>query len=348
MTGILLVNLGSPDSTEIPDVKKYLDEFLMDKRVIDYNYIKRLILIRGIILRSRPAQTSEAYKSIWNPQTGSPLVHLSYQFLDKFRHKTDLPVALSMRYGSPTIESGMRELVEKGVKHIVVVPLYPQYAMSSYETVWVEALDVRDKHFNSIELTTVAPFYNDEDYIAAMSQHIQAHLPADYDKILFSFHGIPERHIRRYAHDQPIKNFDECYHSTQEAHNSICYIHQCHRSMELMMQALNIPKDKYAFSYQSRLGREKWMDPYTDKCFEEYPKRGIKKLVVLCPAFVTDCLETLEEINMEGREEFLEHGGEAFTYIPCLNVEDHWVEALHNIVSKSLQSAYYPRLLMGR
>jgi len=348
MTGILLINLGSPDSTEIPDVKRYLDEFLMDKRVIDYSYIKRLLLIRGIILRSRPPKTSEAYKSIWDEKHGSPLIHISYQLMEKYKMLTSKPVALGMRYGNPTIEAGMRELVDKGVTNIVIVPLYPQYAMSSYETVWVQALEVRDKYFKSIELTTVPPFYNDEDYLEAMSVHVQNHLPQDYDHILFSFHGIPERHIRKYAHPQPIHDFNQCYQSTDQAHNDICYIHQCYQSMELIMQKVGIEKGKYSFSYQSRLGREKWMDPYTDECLTEFPKKGIKKLVVICPAFVSDCLETLEEINMEGREEFLEHGGETFTYIPCLNIEDYWVNALHQIIEKSINGAYYPRLLMSK
>lgn len=348
MTGILLINLGSPDTTKIPDVKRYLDEFLMDKRVIDYNYIKRLLLIRGIILRTRPPKTAEAYKKIWSNETGSPLIHLSYELMKKMKSISEFPIALGMRYGNPSIENGMKELASKGCNKIIIVPLYPQYAMSSYETVWVKALDVRDKHFKNIELQAIAPFYNHPKYLDAMKTHIQAFLPEEYDHILYSFHGIPERHIRRYQHPTALDTFEQCYHNTNHSHNDICYVHQCYQFAEFISEKMNIPSEKYSFSYQSRLGREKWMDPYTDECLVEYPKKGIKKLVILCPAFVSDCLETLEEINMEGRKEFLENGGEEFTYIPCLNTDDNWIKTLYEIIIEGIEGNYTPNLLMSR
>lgn len=338
MKGILLINLGSPDSTKVPDVKRYLDEFLMDKRVIDYYIVKRTILIRGIILNTRPPKTSEAYQKIWWDE-GSPLIVISQRVTDKLQKIVDMPVALGMRYGNPSIEVAMQELVDKGVTEIAVVPLYPHYAMSSTETVVAKTIDVQQKKFPNLKLHFTNPFYKDEGYLTAMVDNIKKYLPADYDKIVFSFHGIPERHFYKYGHDG-IKTLDNCGNSEDVHHNKYCYLHHAVQSVQILSERLDLPKDKVMQTFQSRLGREKWVEPYTDENLERLPKEGHKNIVILCPAFVSDCLETLEEIQMEGMEEFMENGGEKYTYIPCLNDNDDWIEALKNISLETFEKEY--------
>ena len=197
MKGVLLINLGSPDSTETKDVRKYLDEFLMDERVIDIPYWKRYLLIKGIILNVRPKKSGAAYKKIWWDE-GSPLIVISERFANKVTNKVDVPVALAMRYGSMSMEKGFKELVDQGVDEIFLVPLYPHYAMSSYETVTVKAEKIVAENYPNVKMDILPPFYDEEDYIKAMSANIKNHLDGfDYDHILFSYHGIPERHIKK-------------------------------------------------------------------------------------------------------------------------------------------------------
>lgn len=336
--GILLVNLGSPDSTEVADVRRYLDEFLMDKRVIDYHYIKRAILIKGIILRTRPGRTSEAYRKIWWPE-GSPLIVISERQKEKLRQLTDLPVSLGMRYGNPSIKAAMQELADQGVTEISVVPLYPQYAMSSTETVVAKAREVKAKYFPQVRLHIVRPFYADPDYIRVMAENIRQHLPVDYDKIVFSFHGIPERHFYKYGHEG-FGSLDQCIENADPVHNQYCYLYQADQTVKAITKYLNLPEDKVIQTFQSRLGREKWVEPYTDEALERLPKEGVKKLVIICPAFVADCLETLEEIEMEGARTFRESGGTAYHYIPCLNENEDWLEVLKKLSYRAFEEPY--------
>ena len=346
MKGILLVNLGSPDSTDVPDVKRYLDEFLMDKRVIDYNIIKRNLLIRGIILRRRPPRTSEAYQKIWQVE-GSPLIIISKKVSEKLQQITDLPVALGMRYGNPSIESGMQALVNKGVTEIAIVPLYPHYAMSSTETVVAKAKQIQQAKFPNITLHITNPFYNDKGYVQAMADNIRKKLPAHFDKIVFSFHGIPERHFYRYGHGG-ITDLTTCSQSQDEHHNKYCYLYHAAESVRLLVGALNIPQEKVVQTFQSRLGREKWVEPYTDVALETLPKQGVENVVILCPAFVSDCLETLEEIEMEGAHSFKENGGVNYTYIPCMNDNDDWIAALKQICMDTFEKPYEVPMMIDK
>lgn len=326
--GVLLVNLGSPDSTNVKDVKRYLGEFLMDERVIDMPYWKRFLLVKGIILNVRPKKSAKAYRKIWWKE-GSPLVVLSEKFTEKVQGKTHIPVELAMRYGSMSIRKGIGKLVKKNVNHILLVPLYPHYAMSSYETVVVKAQEVIERHFSQIKMDVHGVFYDRPDYINAQADNIKKHLEGfEYDHVLFSYHGIPERHIKK---SDPTKSHckidGSCCNTPSEAHKT-CYRHQCFETTKALAKTLNLAHDKHSNSFQSRLLRDPWLKPYTDHTLEAFPGKGVEKLAVVTPAFVTDCLETLEEIAMEGKKEFMENGGTAFKYVPCLNDQDSWVDVM--------------------
>lgn len=325
MKGVLLVNLGSPDSPTAKDVKPYLDEFLMDERVIDVSKVLRNIIVRGIILQTRPKKSAEAYAKIWWDE-GSPLIVISERFTEKVRKHTKMPVALGMRYGSMTIKNALQELKDKGVDEVLLVPMYPQYAMSSFETVVVKSMEVKDEFFPEMKFTTLPAFYKNPEYIKVLSESIGKELEGfDYDHVLFSYHGIPERHIRKSDPTRFHCKIDgSCCQTNSVAHNT-CYRHQCFDTTESVRAFLNLPKDKVSISFQSRLPKDPWLKPYTDFEFERFPKEGKKKLAVITPAFVADCLETLEEIAMEGKEQYTEAGGESYKHIPCLNDSDDWV-----------------------
>ena len=314
-----MINLGSPDSTSIPDVKRYLDEFLMDKRVIGKSYWFRWFLVKIIILNTRPRKSAKAYKKIWWKE-GSPLIVLSKRLFNKVKKLVKIPVALAMRYGSMSIINGLKELHEIGVNEVIVLPLYPHYAMSSYETVVEKVKKEVRLNFPSIKLKIIDPFYNNKSYIKLLSNKIKETLKkVKYDHILFSYHGIPVSHLKisdtTNKHCYKVKN---CCSVKSDAHKT-CYKHQVLETTELVVKELKIDKSKYSNAFQSRLPNEAWLKPYTDSELVRLAKNGIKNLVIVTPAFVTDCLETLEEIAMEGKEEFLDSGGKNYYYVPCLN-----------------------------
>jgi ferrochelatase len=333
MKGVLLVNLGSPESPETKDVKPYLDEFLMDKYVIDVPYLLRALLVRGIILRKRPENSAEAYKKIWWEE-GSPLIVISKRMHKKVAAKASVPVALSMRYGKPNIETGLKELAGQGVTEVMLFPLYPQYAMASTMTIEVLAEDIRKKKFPQMTFTKVAAFYNRPDYIRNLADLIKKHLDGfEYDQLLFSYHGIPERHIRKTDITRShCKINDSCCVTPSPAH-AFCYRHQCYETTRQVVELLGIPKDKYSQTFQSRLAGDKWLEPYTDIEIDKMPSKGIKNLAVVTPAFVSDCLETLEEIGMRANDDFVKNGGENFLTIPCLNDGDDWVQTVSNWIN---------------
>jgi ferrochelatase len=330
MKGVLLVNLGSPESPEPKAVKTYLDEFLMDKYVIDVPFLLRAFLVRGIILRKRPEKSAEAYKKVWWKE-GSPLVVLSKRMHEKVQKLVNIPVSLSMRYGKPSILSGLQELADQGVNEVLLFPLYPHHAMSSTTTVIEMAEELRKKHFPEMKFTIVPAFYNKPDYINALSNSIKKHLDGyDYDHLLFSYHGLPERHIRKTDVTKSHCKIDgSCCNTPSPAHK-FCYRHQCYETTKLVVKALGIPEGKYSQTFQSRLAGDKWLEPYTDVEVNKMPEKGIKNLAVVTPAFVADCLETLEEIAMEANHQFKEHGGENFLAIPCMNDGDEWIGVVKN------------------
>lgn len=323
------MNLGSPDSTSVKDLRKYLSEFLMDERVIDYPYLLRLLLVRGIIVPFRAPKSAEAYKSVWTKE-GSPLLVLTRQLQEQLQQYVQEPVEIAMRYGNPTPAAAYDKLMKQvpGLEEVIAIPLYPHYAMSSYETAVEYAREVWKKKNYPFKLTFIKPYFDEASYIEALANSIAPYLQQEYDHILFSYHGVPERHIRKgdITGTHCLK-VNQCCEVASPAHKQ-CYRHQCFTTTKLVTEKLNITKEKFSFSFQSRLGREEWLKPYTASRLEEMPKEGIKKLLVVCPAFVSDCLETLEEIAEEGKETFLHAGGEAFTMIPCLNIHPDWVQTL--------------------
>jgi len=334
MKGILLVNLGSPESPEPQDVKKYLGEFLMDERVIDVPLWARNLLVKGIILNTRPKTSAKAYKKIWWKE-GSPLIVLSERLKTKIQKQTKSPVALAMRYGSMTIKKGMQELVDKGVDEILLFPLYPQFAMATTETILVLAENIQKEHFPNVTLDSVSAFYNKPDYIEVLSNSIAKHLEAvKYEHLLFSYHGIPERHIRKRDITKSHCKIDGSCCSTPSKAHEFCYRHQCLEVTRLVAEKLKLKTGSYSTSFQSRLGFDPWLQPYTDRTIERLGKEGIKNMAIVTPAFVSDCLETLEEIAMEGQEIFHEMGGEQFATIPCLNDDDDWVALLSGWINK--------------
>jgi ferrochelatase len=328
MKGVLMVNLGSPKSKDPKDVKTYLGEFLMDERVIDVPKVLRTILVKGIVLNTRPKKSAAAYAKIWWDE-GSPLIVLSKRLKSGVDEQTSVPIALSMRYGQPNIQSGLQELHDKGVDEVLLVPLYPQFAMATTETIMVLAEELRQQHFPNMSFTTLPPFYNHPDYTTVLARSIGEKLDEfDYDHLLFSYHGIPERHIRKSDITKSHCKVDgSCCQTPSKAHQ-FCYRHQCFETTRLVAKMLNLKEGTFSTSFQSRLGFDPWLKPYTDRTVERLGIEGTKKLAVVSPAFVSDCLETLEEINMEAREIFEESGGDDFKFIPCLNDREDWVKTL--------------------
>lgn len=326
--GILLVNLGSPDSPEPKDVKKYLGEFLMDERVIDVPLWARTLLVKGIILKTRPKASAKAYKKIWWEE-GSPLIVLSERLQDKVQEQVEIPVGLAMRYGSMSIHSGIKNLVDQGVDQILLIPLYPQFAMATTETIVVLADEIQKEHFPNLKIESLPAFYNDDEYISVLSNSIKKHLKGKtYEHLLFSYHGVPERHIRKSDVTKSHCKIDgSCCKTPSKAHE-FCYRHQCYEVTRLVGENLKLTEGTFSTSFQSRLGFDPWLQPYTDRTIERLGKQGIKNMAIVTPAFVSDCLETLEEIAMEGEEIFHEVGGKDFTTIPCLNDDAQWVALL--------------------
>jgi ferrochelatase len=334
MKGVLLVNLGSPESPTAKDVKPYLDEFLMDKYVIDVPFLLRALLVRGIILQTRPKKSAEAYARIWTDE-GSPLIVISKKMHQKVKPLVNVPVALAMRYGTITIQKGLQELKDKGVTEVMLMPLYPQHAMASTTTIVVLAEELRQKFFPEMTFTNVPAFYNKPDYIQALANSMKKHLEGfDYDHLLFSYHGIPKRHIRKTDVTKSHCKIDgSCCNTPSPAHE-FCYRHQCYETTRQVVKLLGIPEGKYSQTFQSRLAGDKWLTPYTDVEINKMPEQGIKKLAVVTPAFVADCLETLEEIAMEANEQFMHHGGKEFLAVPCMNDEDEWCQTVGNWINE--------------
>ena len=328
MKGALLINLGSPDSPDPRDVKRYLGEFLMDERVIDLPKPLRTFLVKGIILNTRPKKSAKAYKKIWWEE-GSPLIVLSKRLQEAVQKKVSVPMGLAMRYGSPSIKHGIKSLVDQGVDEIMLIPLYPQFAMATTETILVLAEKIKNEKYPELEFTVLPPFYNHPDYIRVLSQSIQEDLKdKKWEHLLFSYHGIPERHIRKSDITKSHCKIDKsCCQTTSEAHQ-YCYRHQCYETTRQVAEYLELKEGTYSTSFQSRLGVDPWLQPYTDQTVARFAKKGIKNMAIVTPAFVSDCLETLEEIGMEAAEDFEEKGGEELHVIPCINTRTDWVNVM--------------------
>jgi protoporphyrin/coproporphyrin ferrochelatase len=336
---VLIVNLGSPDSTSVQDVRRYLREFLGDARVLDLPAPLRFLLLEGIILPTRPKRTAHAYSRVWTSE-GSPLIATSASVQRKLSGALGpaVPVYVAMRYGNPSIASVLSALVADGCTEVLLFPQYPHYAMASWETVVARVYQEAAARAPALRVSCVQPFFGDADYIEMMHAVAAPFLSRPYDHLLFSYHGIPERHLRKAdssrAHCTMVA---DCCTTCSPAH-ATCYRAQCVRTTSELARRAGLDPAKYSMSYQSRLAGEPWLQPFTDFELARLPKAGVKRLLVICPSFLADCLETLEEISMTGRDSFLAAGGEHFEKIACPNDHSAFIDFLANRVQKWLNS----------
>lgn len=338
---VFLVNLGSPDSTSVPDVRRYLDEFLGDERVIDRPAQPlRSLLVHRIIIPRRAPKSAQAYEQIWT-KDGSPLIVISRSIQQKLAAALGpaTPVYLAMRYGKPSIASVLAQVIADGVDELLLIPQYPHYAMSSWETVAVKVYEEAARQAPALRIRTVQPFYEDADYIDALHAVAAPYFSQPHDYVLFSYHGIPVRHLRKAdsskAHCLTVK---DCCDTCSPIH-ATCYRAQCFATTRALAARAGLAPDRYSISFQSRLVGEPWLTPFTDHELERLAKEGRKRLLILCPAFLADCLETIEEISGEGKETFLHAGGESFTQIPCLNDQPPFIDFLAKRVHVWLDEA---------
>lgn len=327
---VLLTNLGSPDRPDVPAVRKYLNQFLMDPYVIQLPWALRRMIVSLFVLPLRPKASAHAYQSIWW-EDGSPLIVLTERLLESVKGKTDIPVAMAMRYGKPAIEDQLMALANtQGVDEILLVPLYPHYADSTVTTTVEEAKRVVRKNSLDIKLTVFQPFYQEPDYIDALVSSAAPWISDrdSYDHVLFSYHGLPESHlVKADPTGKHCLQSRDCCEVASPAH-AVCYRHQVLRTTACFVQKAGLLPEQYSVAFQSRLGRAKWLEPSTADTLEQLAQQGVKRLLVLCPAFVTDCLETLEEIELQGAEDFKNAGGDSLTLVPCLNDHEQWVSTI--------------------
>jgi ferrochelatase len=327
----LLVNLGTPDSPQPRDVRRYLREFLMDHRVLDAFYPIRFAIVHGRILPFRTRRIAEAYQKVWLAE-GPPLAVISKRVAAQLQQRVPFPVEWAMRYQNPSIESAIQNLVRQNVDEMLLIPMFPQYAMSGYETAVERVRRLLKRMAPRISLTVVPPCYEQPEYVQALVANAVPYLEKNRGHLLFSFHGVPERHLRKSDptgfHCLQVKNCCE----KPGAARATCYRAQCLRTVEAFRETAGIPVRESSFAFQSRLGRGPWLQPATDLEIARLARGGVGKLTVICPSFVADCLETLEEIGMRGREIFLAAGGRDFQLIPCLNEQPLWLSFLERLV----------------
>ena len=335
--GILLVNLGTPDSPSVPDVRKYLRQFLMDGRVIDIPLIPRFLLVNGIIAPFRATKSAKVYKSVWLKE-GSPLkvYGLKLEKLVQQNLGDQYIVRLGMRYQSPSIETGLEELRKENVDQIIAVPLFPQYASATNGSVFEKVTDIIKTWQTLPAISFTGPFFNADFFINPIVEQIRnVYSPEKFDQILFTYHGLPERHIRK--GDTSGKCFTEGCCANFGSHNQLCYRAQCFQTTTIIARKLGLKEGTYTSSFQSRLGRDPWIKPYTDDIISAWPKKGIFKVLALSPSFVSDCLETTEEIGEEYKELFEKSGGHHWELLPCLNDDSIWAKGLSDwIASQSI------------
>jgi ferrochelatase len=330
---ILLINLGTPDSPSTSNVRTYLTQFLNDKRVIDINAIGRFLLVNLIIVPFRSSKSAKLYKNIWTDK-GSPLLLHSIDLQKKLQEElgNDYIVDLAMRYRKPSIAQALERLREQRPESITILPLYPQYASSSTGSTLEEVLRLIKRWEIIPNLKVISKFYDHPAFLNALMVEGKKYNHADYDHVVFSYHGLPERQILKGAahYGGNTCQMGACCNSITK-NNQYCYRANAFETTRQMVKALNIPEGKYTTAFQSRLDN-KWLKPYSDKVIEELAEKGAKKVLVFSPAFVADCLETIYEIGTEYQEIFHEHGGEKVTLVPSLNSSDEWVKAVKEMV----------------
>ena len=330
MRGILLINLGSPKKLDLNSVKSYLKEFLSDDLVIDLPKTIQKLLVNLIILPVRSKNTLEAYSSIWTKE-GSPLIVNTKSIADALADESQIPVSFAMRYQEPSISKAIEELCNQGCNDIKVLPLYPHYAMATSLTTINEVKDIVAKEYPHIEVSFINSFHDGDEYIDSLSDKIAQYFTDEFDYLLFSYHGIPERHIRKTDPTQShcLQNSNCC--SIDSSAKPFCYKAQVLETSRLCAEKLKLDNSRWGVSFQSRIGPG-WLKPFSDITLKELPKKGKKKIAVVCPSFVADNLETLEEMEIRGKKTFMDAGGSNFTYIPCLNSDESWISYLSKLV----------------
>ena len=330
---VLLINLGSPSKPTIPYVWKFLRQFLMDPRVIDIPFLVRYILVNFIIIPKRVANSTKEYKKLWQLFGASPLITYAEKLTTKLnnKHINNTDFYSAMRYQNPSIESALAEIYSKNYEHIIILPLYPQYASASTGSVIEHCNLIISKWWNFPKTTVINQFYHNSDYINCIVENARQMNYKDYDHILFSYHGLPERHVDK-SHAESILCANGNCENGINNENTFCYKAQCYETTKLITAQLSLPKDAYTTTFQSRLDN-KWIKPYTDKVMLDLVASNCKKVLVLSPAFVSDCLETSIEISERYKNIFIEHGGEEFTLVPSLNDNDNWVDAVAGIIN---------------
>jgi protoporphyrin/coproporphyrin ferrochelatase len=335
--GVLLVNLGTPDSTATGDVRKYLREFLMDGRVIDFPFIPRWMLVNLIIAPFRAPKSAHEYRKLFT-ERGSPLMYHTSDLKDKLVEKLDpsvYHVEFAMRYQTPSIEQGLKALNKANVKKIIVLPLFPQYASATNGSVVDKVMELARKWQIIPNITFVNNFIDHPFFLEAWAELGREKLAEDnYDKILFSYHGLPERQIRKGSVEGYCQLSDKCC-SNYTKKNQFCYRAQCFQTTRLIIEKLGLPEEKVLTCFQSRLGKDPWIKPYTEDILKEMAAQGVKKVLVFAPAFVADCLETTVEVGEEYKEQFEEMGGEKWELVPSLNSNDTWVRCVADIVEQN-------------
>jgi ferrochelatase len=339
--GVLLVNLGTPNSASTADVRTYLNEFLMDPRVIDVNPVLRTLLVRGLIVPFRAPKSARLYQKIWSDTTGSPLMHYSILQQDALQQRLgdEYIVELAMRYQNPTIQSALNRLQDALVDDIQVIALFPQYASASTGSVYDKVMELLMDWPTKPTISFVNSFHDNELMIATFAENATKYDPEKFDHVLFSFHGLPQRQLIKADHTQKhCLKANNCCETITDA-NKFCYSAQSHHTAKLIAEKLNIPKEKYTICFQSRLGNDPWVQPYTSEVVASLAKEGKKSLLVFCPAFVADCLETVYEVTTEYGDEFKALGGDRVQLVESLNDSPTWISALEKMVRDNHISA---------
>lgn len=330
-TGVLILNLGTPDNPNPKAVGVYLREFLNDPRVIDIPWLARTLLVNGIIVPFRKRKSSAEYKKLWTPE-GSPLLLYTVQLLEKIKEKfpeDEITIEMAMRYQTPSMDSVLDKMHQANYDQIIIVPLYPQYASASTGSTLEKSMKIISKWHVIPEIKMVSQFWDHPGYIDTMVDLSKEYDWKKYDHVVFSYHGLPERQVDKVYEDRQCSNHS-CEHEINEE-NKFCYKATCYGTTRLLVEKLGIPEDKYTVAFQSRLD-DKWIKPYSDKIIEERAEKGDKKLLFFSPAFVADCLETTVEIGEAYKEDFQELGGEELDLVPSLNIHPLWVDALEDII----------------
>ncbi len=332
-TGVLLVNLGTPDSPSVRDVRKYLREFLMDKRVIDIPFLSRWMLVNLIIAPFRAPKSAKIYQELWEDR-GSPLMFHGLDVLEKLNRKLsdEYVLELAMRYQKPSIPSALEKLRQHSLQKIIIIPLFPQYASATTGSVHDKVMEVVMNWQVIPEIRFISNFFSEEKFIAAFAENARKHMKKiDYEHILFSYHGVPERQIKKGAFKGFCQINEKCC-SRYHERNQYCYRAQCFETSRLLANKLNISEEKFTVCFQSRLGKDPWIQPYAEDVIKKVAKEGKKKVLAFSPAFVADCLETTIEVGDEFKEMFYEEGGEVWQLVESLNSSDLWVDCLEDLI----------------